>query len=326
MGEIHLEHTVRSEKLNIRLDLYLKSIGVHLSRSRIIEIIKRGSVTVNGKVEKPSYKVKTGDIINVNYFALTKEDVKPQNIPLNIIYEDDSIIVINKDKNMVVHPAKGNRENTMVNALLFHTNIKGGTKERPGVVHRLDKDTTGVMVFAKTEEAHIKLAREIESRRMKRTYLTIVWGNFLRKQGKIDAPIGRNPLNRKSMAVTPLNSKNAITNFKVLHNFRIASLLKVNLETGRTHQIRVHMTHMGHPVIGDNDYGKNARSAIKKLPVDIKEHFSNIDKLIDRQALHSISLKFKHPDTGNTVEFFAPIPDDFNNVLNYLWKNLMENK
>ena len=322
MAKVHLEHIVKSEVLNIRLDLYLKAIGVRLSRNKVLEIIKRGNVLVNGKMEKPSYKVKNGDSIIVDYIALTHEDVKAQDIALKIIYEDNDIIVINKDKNIVVHPAKSNRENTMVNALLYHTNIKGGNNDRPGVVHRLDKNTTGVMVFAKTEQSHVLLSKQIEKRLMKRTYITLTWGNMIRKRGRIDAPIGRNTLNRKIMAVTPVNSRYAITNYKLLHNFIIASLLKVNLETGRTHQIRVHLAHIGHPVIGDDNYGKYAKSAVKELPVDIKKHFSNIEQLMDRQALHSISLGFTHPIKKEFMTFYAPLPEDFRNLLEYLWQNL----
>ncbi|PIP13354.1 MAG: RNA pseudouridine synthase, partial [bacterium (Candidatus Stahlbacteria) CG23_combo_of_CG06-09_8_20_14_all_34_7] len=219
-----------------------------------------------------------------------------------------------------------NREGTLVNALLYHTQIEGGNKERPGVVHRLDKNTSGVMVFAKNEEAHAFLSGEIEKRNVKRTYLALVWGSFVRKRGQIDAPIGRSHSNRKQMTVTRLNSREAVTDYKVLHDFKIASLLKVNLHTGRTHQIRVHMNHIEHPVIGDDEYNKNVLSVVKKVKLDKKRHYDYIIKLIERQALHSVALKFRHPCTKEEVEFFAPLPEDFMRVLNYLWFIEKENK
>lgn len=318
--DFHLEHTVKTETLNIRLDLYLKSMGVRLSRTRVAEIVKRGQVSVNGKIERPSYKVKTGDHIIVDYAVMTGDDIVAQDIPVDIIYEDEDIIVINKDADMVVHPAKGNRDGTLVNALMYHSNLSGGNTQRPGVVHRLDKDTTGVMVFAKNQDAHTRLSMQVENRMMKRTYLAVVWGSLNRNAGTVDAPIGRSPLNRKSMAVTRVNSRDAVTRYAKIRDFNIASLIKVNLETGRTHQIRVHMAHIGHPVIGDTEYGRNARSAVKDLPIDIKNHFGNIEKLISRQALHSISLSLIHPVSGEWMTFYAPLENDILLLLDYLYK------
>ncbi|MDI6699664.1 MAG: RluA family pseudouridine synthase [bacterium] len=325
MAKFKIEHTVKSENPSSRLDIFLKSLGVRLSRTRIINLIEDGRVLVNGKIEKPSYKVKKGDHILVEYEILVKTDLQPEDIPLKIIYEDDDIIVIDKEKGMVVHPAKGNREGTIVNALLHHTKISGGESERPGVVHRLDKDTSGVMVFAKNERAHQYLSNEIEKRRVKRTYLAIVWGGFTRKVGKIDAPIGRSNVDRKLMTVTDVKSREAITFYRVLKNFRICSLLKVNLKTGRTHQIRVHMHHIEHPVVGDQEYKKNVHLALKNLPVDLKKHFDNINGLISRQALHSVSLTFRHPADGREVSFYSSLPKDFKEVLTYLW-NLEKEK
>lgn len=324
MAEFKLDHIVRAANPDIRLDLYLKSMGVHLSRTRITDLISRGDATVNGKTEKPSYKVKTGDMISVRYKTLTNDDIEPQDIEIKVIFEDEDIIVINKDKNMVVHPAKGNRDGTMVNALLYHTKLEGGDKARPGVVHRLDKDTTGVMVFAKNEEAHVRLASQVEARTMKRTYISLVWGNIIRKQGVVNAPIGRSNSNRKLMTVTNVNSKEAVTNFKLLKNFEVATLLKLNLHTGRTHQIRVHMAYLGHPVIGDNDYCRNIPAVLKNVSVDKRRHYDNIISLIDRQALHSASLSFSHPSTEERLTFYAPIPEDFLSVLNYLY--MIENQ
>ena len=326
MGKFKIEHTVNSIHPDSRLDVFIKNLGVRLSRTRIIDLIEDGRAKVNGGIEKPSYKVKRGDIITVEYEALVQTDVKPEEIPLDIVYEDDQIIVINKDRDMVVHPAKGNREGTLVNAILHHTQIVGGNKERPGVVHRLDKDTSGVMVFAKNEEAHAFLSGEIEKRNVKRTYMALVWGSFTRKRGTVDAPIGRSNSNRKLMAVTNINSREAMTDYKVLHDFKIASLLKVNLHTGRTHQIRVHMSHIEHPVVGDNEYNRNVLSVVKEVKLDRKRHYDYIIKLIERQALHAVALKFRHPRTKEEVEFFAPLPEDFMRVLNYLWAVEKEKK
>lgn len=325
MAKFKIEHIVKSENPSTRLDMFLKSLGVRLSRTRIIELIDSGKALVNGKISKPSYRVKQGDHILVEYEVLVKTDLKPEDIPLKIIYEDDQIIVLDKEKGMVVHPAKGNREGTIVNALLHHTKISGGDVERPGVVHRLDKDTTGVMVFAKNERAHQYLANEIEKRAMKRTYLAIVWGEFVKKVGRIDAPIGRSNIDRRLMTVTDVNSKEAVTTYRVLKNFKICSLLKINLLTGRTHQIRVHMHYAEHPVVGDKEYKKNVYLAIKDLPVDLRKHFDSINNLMDRQALHSVSLTFRHPSDGRFVSFYSPLPEDFRRVLDYLW-NLEKEK
>jgi len=324
MTEFKIEHLIKTINPDKRFDLYLKSIGVHLSRTRISNLIERGDATVNGKIEKSSYKVKTGDVIAVHYKTLTNDDIEPQKIDLDVLYEDDQLIVINKSKHMVVHPAKGNRDGTMVNALLYHTKIEGGEKSRPGVVHRLDKDTTGVMVFAKNENAHAFLAGQIESRSMERTYLSIVWGNILRKQGIINAPIGRSNSNRKLMTVTNINSKEATTNYKLIKSFEVATLLKLKLNTGRTHQIRVHMSYLGHPVVGDYDYCKNIPAVLKNVSVDKRRHYDSIINLIDRQALHSASLSFIHPSTEERMTFYAPIPEDFMSVLNYLY--MIENQ
>ncbi len=318
MTDIHIEHKIKSDLLDIRLDKFLRTIGVKLSRSRINLLIKNGKILVNNKIPKPSYKVKCGDTIIVDYERLTSNDIKAEDIPLNIIYEDDDIIVINKQENIVVHPARGNREGTMVNALLHHTKISGGDKSRPGVIHRLDKNTTGVMVFAKNDESLTTLSKQIEKRTMKRTYLALVWGSIMRKYIKIDEPIGRKISDKRLMAVTSVNSRNAVTEIRRIASFDIASMIKVKLQTGRTHQIRVHMAFMGHPVIGDDYYGKFSRSAVKDLDIDIKKHFDNINNFMKRQALHSVSLGFKHPKTFEDMMFYAPLPKDMIDLLNRL--------
>ena len=310
MTEVHIDHTVKSKLLNIRLDKYLRAIGVRLSRSRISKIIREGNVTVNGIVRKPSYLIKTGDRIIVDYKKLDRKDIKPQDIPIDVIYEDEDIIVVNKDRDMVVHPARGNRDGTMVNALLHHSVIKGGEKFRPGVVHRLDKDTTGVMVFAKNEQSHASLGYQIEKRKVDKIYIAVVWGNLMRNIGTIEKPLGKKPSNRKLMAVTPVNSKHAVTHYRVIERMLLATMLRIRLETGRTHQIRVHLSHSGHPVIGDDYYSRNARGTVKTLPVDIKKHYEYIDNLMERQALHAASLSFRHPVTKEKMSFYAPLPRD----------------
>lgn len=318
MAEVNIDHTVITETINIRLDLYLRTLGVRLSRNRLNSIIKDGRVRVNGETSKPSYKVKTGDRITVTYTRLTHEDIEPEDIPIDIIYEDEYMIVLNKQTDIVVHPARGNRKGTLVNALLHHTNIQGGDKARPGVVHRLDKDTSGVIIFAKDPQTHKALSLQIERRTVEKSYFAIVWGSLKRKYIRIDEPIGKNISNRKLMAVTPVNSRPALTEVFKLADWGIASALRVKLHTGRTHQIRVHLSHIGNPVIGDDYYGKYARSAVKDLDIDIKKHFDNIENLMTRQALHAASLELTHPVTKERMTFYAQMPEDMAELMEYL--------
>lgn len=318
MAEVNIDHKVITETINIRLDLYLRTLGVRLSRSRLNALIKEGRVRVNGEICKPSYKVKTGDRITASYKRLTHEDIEPEDIPIDIIYEDEFMIVLNKQVDMVVHPARGNREGTLVNALLHHTKISGGDKTRPGVVHRLDKDTSGVIVFAKDTDTHKALSLQIEKRTVEKMYFAIVWGSIKRKYMKIDEPIGKKISNRKLMAVTPVNSRPALTEVFKLADWGIASALKVKIHTGRTHQIRVHLSHIGNPVIGDDYYGKYARSAVKDLDIDIKGHFDNIENLMKRQALHAAYLELTHPATGERMTFYAQMPEDMSELMEYL--------
>ena len=303
---------------NKRIDLYLSKGGLHLSRNRVKRLIKEGKVLVNGHPVKPNYVVKDGDEIVVEYEPFIPADVEPENIPLDIVYEDRYLVVVNKPMGMVVHPAKGHLSGTLVNALLYHTGKKlapGTEPTRPGVVHRLDKDTTGLILFAKEPSAHTYLSGEIYHRRVKRVYLAIVWGRPPLDEGTVNAPIGRHLIFREKMAVTPFGSRNAVTHFKVLYSTKLASILKVTLETGRTHQIRVHLSHIGYPIVGDPDYGGRDGSILQKIGVEYREKFYNILHMIERQALHAMMLGFRHPVTGEWMNFYAPIPDDMRKVI-----------
>jgi 23S rRNA pseudouridine1911/1915/1917 synthase len=308
---------------NIRLDTYLSKSSLPLSRSKINKKIKDGEVLVNGESTKPSYSVKKGDIVEVVYKARTPFEIEPQQIPISIIYEDDDIIVLNKQKGIVVHPAKGNSDGTLVNALLYHCSdlSDGSALDRPGVIHRLDEDTTGVIVFAKSERVHAKIADQFQKRKVRKIYLAVVWGKPPMKEGKISSPIGRSPFDRKLMAVTPLHSRDSLTRFKVLRSYGFASILKVLLETGRTHQIRVHLSHLGYPVIGDVDYGGRDKRILRRIGLDYTCVFDKIMEIIDRQALHAAYIDFTHPVKKKIMRFTAPIHDDMKKLINFLNEN-----
>ncbi len=309
---------------NTRLDMYLLRGGIGLSRSRTEKLIKEGKVLVNGKKSKPGYKVKEGDHIYVEFEVYEPIKLIAQDLPVPIVYEDDDVIVINKPKGLVVHPAKGNATGTLVNFLLarYKKLPTNEQKQRPGIVHRLDKDTTGLMVVAKSERALFSLGRQMEEKTAKRTYIAFVWGRVPLDEGTIDAPIGRHPVDRTKMAVTPFNSRAAITHFKVLKRYgELATKLKLNLHTGRTHQIRVHMEYFGYPVIGDETYsGRDPRKILRIVPSSFKAHVAEILKIMDRQALHAASLTFFHPGLGRRVTFEAELPDDMQELEDYLKK------
>jgi len=308
---------------NIRLDTYLSKTSLPFSRSKINKKIKDKEILVNGESTKPSYSVKKGDIIEVVYKARVPFEIKPEKIPISIIYEDEDIIVLNKQKGIVVHPAKGNSDGTLVNALLYHCSdlSKGSALDRPGVIHRLDEDTTGVIVFAKSERVHAKIADQFQRRKVRKIYLAVVWGKPPMKEGKISSPIGRSPFDRKLMAVTPLNSRDSITKFKVLHSYGFASILKVLLETGRTHQIRVHLSHLGYPVIGDGDYGGRDKRILRRIGLDYADFFDKIMEIIDRQALHAASIEFTHPVKKKRMRFTAPVYNDMKKLIDFLNEN-----
>lgn len=304
-----------------RVDTYLVEGGIGLSRSQVIKLIKNKNVWVNkSPVTKQSYKLKENDEVVAIFEIEEKPKIEPEDIPLNIVYEDEDVIVVNKPKGMVVHPARGHPQGTLVNAILWHCkNLPESpdNKLRPGVVHRLDKDTTGLIMFAKNTESLTSLGKQIAEKKVKKKYLAFVWGKLELPKGEIYAPVGRDTIDRKKMAVTPVASREAITEFEVLDIYcNFVTYLQLSLLTGRTHQIRVHLSHYGHPVVGDPDYEGTSPT----IPKNQKEAtiFTEILKLIDRQALHSSYLGFFHPRTKKWIELTAPLPEDMQRIREFL--------
>lgn len=292
----------------VRLDLFLTTEHAEYSRSHVQKLISDGKVTVNGKLRKANYKLSAGDVVEMEIPEAVEVEVLPEDLPLDVLYEDKDIIVINKPRGMVVHPAAGVFTGTLVNALLFHcTDLSGINGElRPGIVHRLDKDTSGVMVAAKSDRAHVSLAQQIKDKEAKRIYHAVVYGNIKEEAGIVKGDIGRHPTDRKRMAIVAENGKPAVTHFKVLERFGDYTLVECRLETGRTHQIRVHMTHIGHPLVGDPKYGTGTSGKRK-------DNFS-----IQGQALHSKSLTLIHPITGRELTFDTELPEDMQKILRKL--------
>ena len=285
-----------------RIDKVLTSLEPEITRSRLKNLINDGHVTVNGQAVKPKYKVQAGDKISLVKSEPQSLELTPENIPLDIVYEDDDVIVVNKPQGMVVHPAPGHPNHTLVNALLYHSPLStiNGTF-RPGIVHRIDKDTSGLLMVAKNDLAHQSLAEQLRNKTNKREYLALVYGQIKEDEGTIDAPLGRNPQDRKKQAVVK-GGRHAVTHFKVMKRYDNFTLVKCILETGRTHQIRVHMKYIGHPLVGDPLYGP--RKVIGK----------------DGQFLHAALLGFKHPRTGKELVFEAPLPENFQKMLDKLDK------
>ncbi|MDW8113714.1 MAG: RluA family pseudouridine synthase [candidate division WOR-3 bacterium] len=314
------EREVSYKMKGLRLDKYLILSGIGLSRSQVSKLIKEGKALVNEMKVKPSYQVQPNDKIKVFYEVKEELKIEPEDIPLTIVYEDNEIIVIDKPPEIIVHPARGHNSGTLVNALLYHCRTlpeSKNSKIRPGVIHRLDKDTTGLLVFAKTDFALSFLGKELEKRNFNREYYALVWGKLPFKNGVIEAPIGRDTIDRKKMAVTPINSKKAITSFLVVKEYPLVSLLKLKLLTGRTHQIRVHLDHYGHPVVGDPDYGTNYYQRFIK---DENDYIlaKEIMKRAKRQMLHAYLLGFIHPKTKKYIEFISDLPQDFREMLLFL--------
>lgn len=304
-----LNFIVEPEYQNLRIDKYLSEMMPDQSRAYLQKLIKNEAVFVDLKPVKSNYKVSDGQNIEVRLPEPVSLDVEPENIPLDIVYEDDDVILINKPKDMVVHPSAGHENHTIVNAVLYHcqghlSSINGVL--RPGIVHRIDKDTTGVIVVCKTDTAHNSLAQQLKDHTITRKYHAIVYNNFTEDEGTVDAPIGRSTTDRKKMAINRTNGRDAVTHYKVLKRFGQYTYIECQLETGRTHQIRVHMASIGHPLLGDTVYGPS------KVP------FGNLQG----QTLHAKVLGFIHPTTGEYVEFDTPLPEYFQNLLDKLENKL----
>lgn len=298
-----LKFSAEEKFIGKRLDIFLQSMLEEMSRAGVQKLIEDGLVKVNGKdIKKAGTKLKGNEIVEVKIPEEEVPELKPENIPIDIVYEDEYIAVINKTSNMTVHPAQNIYTGTLVNALLYHFKSLSNINEdniRPGIVHRLDKDTSGLIIIAKTNEAHEKLVEMFQSKNMKKTYIAICKGNFSQKSGRIENLIGRDPYERKRMAVVETNGKPAITNYEVIDEVQDFSLMKVNIETGRTHQIRVHMKFLNHPILGDSTYGSPS-------------------KLAERQMLHAYMLEFIHPVTKESIKVKGKLLGDFENIIKKL--------
>lgn len=296
-----LTFTIKQEEYSIRIDRYLAEQCPEFSRSYLQKLLKEQKVTADGRPVKANYKIQPGAEIQVEIPDMEVPDIRPEDIPLDILYEDEHLLVVNKPKGMVVHPAAGHTEGTLVNAVMAHCgdNLSGiNGVLRPGIVHRIDKDTTGALVICKEDAVHRDLAEQLKEHSIKRRYRAIVQGNLKEDEGTIEGPIGRHPTDRKKMAINYKNGKDAVTHYKVLERFGQYTYIECRLETGRTHQIRVHMTSIGHPLLGDTVYGSS------KNPFHLQG-----------QTLHAMILGFRHPVTGEYIEFEAPLPDYFLKLL-----------
>ncbi|HCM0912463.1 TPA: 23S rRNA pseudouridine(1911/1915/1917) synthase RluD [Vibrio parahaemolyticus] len=315
--QIVLTNTVKDSQLGQRLDQAIAELFADFSRSRLKEWLLNGKVQVNGEVvTKPRTKVMGGEEITLQAELEDEERWEAQDIPLDIVYEDDDIIVINKPRDFVVHPGAGTPDGTVLNALLHHYPDIAEVP-RAGIVHRLDKDTTGLMVVAKTVPAQTRLVRALQKRNITREYEAIAIGRMT-AGGKVDQPIGRHSTKRTLMAVAPLG-KPAVTHYRVAEHFREHTRIRLRLETGRTHQIRVHMSYLQHPLLGDTAYGGRAR-----IPTGASQELTDMIRGFDRQALHAVMLRFEHPITGEELEFHAPVPDDMVTMTEALRKDTEE--
>lgn len=313
--------TVSPEEADSRLDSYVAGKLPELSRTMVSRLIEGNEITLNGATIKPGIRVKAGDSVSVNIPPPRPMDILPEEIPLDILYEDEDLLVINKANGMVTHPAPGSREHTLVNAILAHcgNELSGiGGVERPGIVHRLDKDTTGLLVVAKNDLAHQSLSSQIASREAQRRYLALIWGNPSFERARVEAPIRRHPGDRQRFMVAreahDATAREAVTELEVKERFGEISLLEARLQTGRTHQIRVHCQYIGHPVLGDPVYGR--RTPARMNPPRLREMIESLNG----QALHAYFLSFKHPRTGKTVEFTTEPPAEMQELLKMLRK------
>ena len=295
---------ITAEESGERIDALLARNLEELSRSAVQRLIEQGVVSLNGRPVKKNYKCAPGDCFQIVLPDVEELPLVPQDIPLDIVYEDGDLVVVNKARGMVVHPAPGHPDGTLVNALLWHCgdSLSGiGGEKRPGIVHRIDKDTSGLLIVAKNDFAHLGLSAQLSDHSLYREYEAIVRGNLRQDSGTVNAPIGRHPTDRKRMAVTSKNAKPAVTHWQVIARYRGYTHIRCRLETGRTHQIRVHMAYLGHPILGDTVYG--ARKPVPGL---------------QGQCLHAVGLRFVHPRTGETVELTCPLPEEFQRELKKL--------
>lgn len=293
---------ITEENIGERIDKFISEQDFELTRSAVQKLIDEGNILVNSKQIAKNYKLRLNDIIDINIPEPEILDVKAQDLPLEFVYQDEDLAVVNKPKGMVVHPAAGNQDNTLVNALLYHckgqlSGINGVI--RPGIVHRIDKDTSGLLIVAKNDFSHVKLAEQIKAHTFTREYQAVLCGRLKNESGTINAPIGRDKFDRKKMCVTPHNSKEAITHYQVLELFEKHTLAKFNLETGRTHQIRVHTSYIGYPIYGDSVYGKAVKG-------------------VQGQCLHAKKIGFVHPRTNEYMEFDSELPEYFTDILRKL--------
>ncbi|MCS6808086.1 MAG: RluA family pseudouridine synthase [Bacteroidota bacterium] len=338
--------TIPPKQIPVRLDVYLANMLPNATRSKVQEAVAAGAVTVNGQKTKVSRKIQPYDVVECRLMKPPPLELVPENIPLNICYEDDSLLVINKPAGLVVHPGVGHRYGTLVNAVLWHMgqreavslseclsecgSIAGDDEEdeqtataillasdavRPGIVHRLDKDTSGILVVAKHATAHVRLAQQFAERTAKRQYYALVWGVVRDDTGVIEGNIGRSPRDRKKMAVLKTGGKPATTEYTVIERFHVCTLLSLQLRTGRTHQIRVHCAHIHHPLVGDADYGGESIVYGGHQP-HVRRHAERLLSCISRQALHAKTLGFRHPMSSQWMEFDSALPDDFQAALN----------
>lgn len=297
------KYIVTENEKGKRLDAYIATKNENITRTSAQRMIEEGNILVNGEKQKVAYKINTDDVVTVVSEEIKEVSIEAEDIPIDVIYEDKDIIVVNKPKGMVVHPANGNYNGTLVNAIMgmCKETLSGiGGELRPGIVHRLDKDTSGLLIIAKNDKAHVKMSDQIKNHEVKKTYIALVRGVIKENEATIDMPIGRSTSDRKKMAVNK-DGKNAITHIKVLKRYDKYTLLQVNIETGRTHQIRVHLSYIGYPIIGDTTYSNG------------KNEFGVVG-----QCLHAKSLEFKHPITGKEMKLEAPLPEYFQDIINKL--------
>ena len=319
--KFNIEVTAGTQKE--RIDLFLTNVLENATRTRIQKLIDAQLVLVNGKPTKANYKVVPADQIEVTIpISPRPEKAEPEDIPLNIMYEDDYFLIVNKAAGMVAHPAFSNYTGTLVNALLHHTKKLSDVNEpiRPGIVHRIDKNTSGLLVVAKDDVTHAKLAKQFAKHSIEREYWALAWGIFKEKKGEITHNIARSKSDRKKFTISKDEGKTAITLYEVIEDFEFTSLLKVHLKTGRTHQIRVHLSGTGHPIFGDETYGGRKLAFSAQLP-KLRSRMENLLEIMPRQALHAKKLGFIHPATNEFMRFDSELPDDFQNLLLKLRKN-----